>query len=71
MIFFYSYNRALCWRIINVSDSAIVSEFSSSEFEELNAVFASALNGGNPKKDLMLVETLPESYLQMLGKVEQ
>ncbi|KAG9300280.1 hypothetical protein G9A89_011353 [Geosiphon pyriformis] len=62
--------KALCWRIIDVSDSAIVSEFSSSEFEELNAVFASALNNGNPKEDLMVVETLPESYLQMLGKLD-
>ncbi|RUP44416.1 hypothetical protein BC936DRAFT_149480 [Jimgerdemannia flammicorona] len=62
--------KALCWRIIDVSDPAIVSEFSSSEFEELNAVFASALNNGNPKEDLMLVETLPESYLQMLGKLD-
>ncbi|RUS27931.1 hypothetical protein BC938DRAFT_482555, partial [Jimgerdemannia flammicorona] len=62
--------KALCWRIIDISDRAIVSEFSSSEFEELNAVFASALNSGNPKKDLMLVETLPESYLQMLGKFD-
>ncbi|RUS22863.1 hypothetical protein BC937DRAFT_86157 [Endogone sp. FLAS-F59071] len=62
--------KALCWRIIDVSDSAIVSKFSSSEFEELNAVFASALNNGNPKEDLMVVETLPESYLQMLGKLD-
>ncbi|RUO96498.1 hypothetical protein BC936DRAFT_141933 [Jimgerdemannia flammicorona] len=62
--------KALCWRIIDISDRAIVSEFSSSEFEELNAVFASALNSGNPKKDLMPVETLPESYLQMLGKFD-
>ncbi|RUO95615.1 hypothetical protein BC936DRAFT_143616, partial [Jimgerdemannia flammicorona] len=59
--------KALHWRIVDASNPAVISEFSSEEFEELNAMFASMLGCGGSKENL---EPSAERCLQILDKLD-
>ncbi|RUS22814.1 hypothetical protein BC937DRAFT_86674 [Endogone sp. FLAS-F59071] len=59
--------KALYWRIVDASNPAVISEFSSEEFEELNAIFASTFKRGGSKENL---EPSAERCLQILDKLD-